>query len=310
MRKNHVGPLGRLMQVVAGGVGALALGLAIPALAQEEAEQQAQQAEQDAEQAEQQAQQAEQQTQQAEEQQTQQAEEQAQQGEQQAQQAEQQAQQQEQQAQQPQQQQQQPAQQQQPQAQQQQQQPQQGQQAQGGQQGLQAPQLAQPGQAQLGESNQQFGGSQMQQSPQRHTYSMGTIQGTVNGLDFNRGVISISSSGGNVQLRARPMDIVNLNPGDVVALNFANYQGALWIVPDQAGSVQTQNFAQYGTLTGTVDQVNKALGTITVRGQTLRAHPEQLGAIIPGQFVSLGYANVSGTNWLAAVQGAGQSGGM
>ncbi len=275
MRKNHVGPLGRLVQVLAAGAGALALGLALPAVAQEEgAEQQAQQAEQQAQQAEQQAQQ---------------------QQEQQAQQQEQQAQQQEQQAQQ-----------------QQAQQPQQGQQAQsGGQsQGLQAPQLAQPGQAQLGQSNQQFGSSQMQQSQMGHTYSMGTIQGTVNGLDFNRGIISLSSSGGNVQLRARPMDIANLNPGDVVALQFANYQGALWLQPDQAGSVQAQNFAQYGTLTGTVDQVNKAVGTITVRGQTLRAHPEQLQAIIPGQFVSLGYANVSGTNWLAAVQGAGQAGGM
>ncbi|MFZ9887038.1 MAG: hypothetical protein ACO3JL_05995 [Myxococcota bacterium] len=138
----------------------------------------------------------------------------------------------------------------------------------------------------------------------RGTYSMGTIQGTVNGLDFNRGIISLASGGGNVQLRARPMDIANLNPGDVVALQFANYQGALWVVPEKGADIAPQHFAQFGTLTGTVDQVNKALGTITVRGQTLRAHPEQLEAVIPGQFVSLGYANVSGTNWLAGVQPA------
>lgn len=266
MRKNSMGPFGRLLQVLAGGAGALALGLAVPAMAQE-GEQAEAQAEQQEAQAEQRQAQAEQQRQQAQQQQAQQ---------------------------QPQQQQAQAGQQ------------QQGQQ---GGQGLQAPQMAQPGQAQLGASNQQFG-AQMQQSQQRNTYSMGTIQGTVNQLDFQRGVISLSSSGGNVQLRARPMDIVNLNPGDVVALQFSNYQGALWVTPDQAGQVQPQHFAQYGTLTGTVDNVNKALGTISVRGQTLRAHPEQLEAIIPGQFVSLGYANVSGQNWLAAVQGAGQGGGQ
>ncbi len=131
---------------------------------------------------------------------------------------------------------------------------------------------------------------------------MGTVQGTVQALDFDQGLIRLRSSGGTVTLRSRPMDMANLNPGDVVALEYANYNGALWIEPKDSASVS--DFAQFGTLTGNVTQVNKGLGTITVRGRTFRAHPEQLEQVIPGQFISLGYANISGTNWVAGIEGA------
>lgn len=133
----------------------------------------------------------------------------------------------------------------------------------------------------------------------RNTYSMGTVQGTVQGLDFNQGLIRLRSSGGLITLRSRPMDMADLNPGDVVALQYSNYNGALWVGARESGNVQ--EYAQFGTLTGNVTQVNKALGTVTVRGRTFRAHPEQLEQVIPGQFVSLGYANIAGTNWISGI---------
>lgn len=133
----------------------------------------------------------------------------------------------------------------------------------------------------------------------RNTYSMGTVQGTVQALDFNQGLIRLRSSGGVITLRSRPMDMADLNPGDVVALQYSNYNGALWVGARESGNVQ--EYAQFGTLTGNVTQVNKALGTVTVRGRTFRAHPEQLEQVIPGQFVSLGYANIAGTNWISGI---------
>lgn len=133
----------------------------------------------------------------------------------------------------------------------------------------------------------------------RNTYSMGTVQGTVQGLDFNQGLIRLRSSGGLITLRSRPMDMADLNPGDVVALQYSNYNGALWVGARESGNVQ--EYAQFGTLTGNVTQVNKALGTVTVRGRTFRAHPEQLEQVIPGQFISLGYANIAGTNWISGI---------
>lgn len=141
---------------------------------------------------------------------------------------------------------------------------------------------------------------------ERHTYSMGTIQGTVQALDFNQGLIRLRSSGGVITLRSRPMDMADLNPGDVVALEYANYNGALWVGARDVAEVE--QYAQFGTLTGNVTQVNKALGTVTVRGRTFRAHPEQLEQVIPGQFISLGYANVAGTNWIADIDPAFQGG--
>jgi hypothetical protein len=71
----------------------------------------------------------------------------------------------------------------------------------------------------------------------RNTYSMGTVQGTVQGLDFNQGLIRLRSSGGLITLRSRPMDMADLNPGDVVALQYSNYNGALWVGARESGNV-------------------------------------------------------------------------
>jgi hypothetical protein len=154
---------------------------------------------------------------------------------------------------------------------------------------------AEPGEAKLGEE---------QLGPQRRTsYSIGTVQGTVDQLDFQEGLLTLRSADGDVEIRARPMDITNLNPGDVVAIDFSNYNGVLWLQPEDA-DLDAESFAQFGTLTGNVSEVDKTEGTITVRGQTMRAHPDQLLPIVPGQFVSLGYANIAGTNWVAQVDKA------
>lgn len=178
---------------------------------------------------------------------------------------------------------------------------QQGQQAQAGQMGpTQGMQQAFPMQ----------GGPNLQ--PSGSTYEVGTLQGTIQQVNLRNSTVTVQAlvgGGGvrNVTLRARPETLARLNPGDVVALTYNNYNGVLWLAPSEgpggAGAVAPQTlWSQYGTYTGPVTGVDRARGLLRVRGRTFLAHPEQLEGIYPGQFLSVGFAQIGNQNWVEGLQ--------
>lgn len=130
--------------------------------------------------------------------------------------------------------------------------------------------------------------------------SAGTIQGAVQSLDYEKGLLTLDTGTGRMTLRAQPLDIAQLNPGDVVSVPYGNYDGQLWVSTGQ-GQQHMDSFAVNGKVTGTLSSVDKSNGTVTIRGQTFRAHPETVEQLVPGQFIQVDYARVAGTDWISNV---------
>lgn len=157
---------------------------------------------------------------------------------------------------------------------------------------------------------QQGGGfSGVAQQPHSQSFVVGTVKGIVQSLNFSRGMLTIDSGGTTVTLRARPMEIANLNPGDVVALRYSNFNGVLWVALGGGSQTAASEFSQFGTVSGSIASLDKAQGTITIRGRTYLAHPYQLQNVLPGQFVSLSFANVAGGDWVAGIESTSGTGG-
>ena len=159
-----------------------------------------------------------------------------------------------------------------------------------------------------------------------NTFLEATLQGTVQAVDLANAKVTITTSGmlgegvsgsRNVTLNARPQDLAYLNPGDVIAVRYNNYNGTLWLAPEGGAGVGmygtglgsgfgyiggTGDWAQYGTITGAVTSVNRQQGLIAVRGQVFRAHPEQTKGVFPGQFVSLSFAQIGQQPWVEGIQ--------
>lgn len=150
------------------------------------------------------------------------------------------------------------------------------------------------------------------------TANIGTVQGSVASLDFEHGRLTMNTAGGRIAINARPQDLVGLNPGDVAAVTFLNYNGARWLEPGAGygggfgggfGGGLGSGFAFAGEVTGTVRGVDRQRGLINVDGRTLRAHPEDVSDVYPGQFISVGYIQVGNTAW-ADSMGYGLGGGI
>lgn len=158
----------------------------------------------------------------------------------------------------------------------------------------------------------------------RGTANIGTVQGSVAGLDFEQGRLVMNTAGGRIAINARPQDLVGLNPGDVASVTFLNYNGARWLEPGGGyggygsfGGGLGGGFAFAGEVTGTVRGVDRQRGLINVDGRTLRAHPEDVSDVYPGQFISVGYIQVGNTAWAdsmgyggGGIYGGGLGGGM
>ncbi len=178
---------------------------------------------------------------------------------------------------------------------------QQGQLAQGGQQGMQGQQGGLGSQGQLGAQGGQMGqgGGQGGQP-----FTQGVVRGTVQNVGLQQGLVAIQSGGNVVTLHATPSELANLNPGDTVALQYASYGGQPWVMP--SGAQGTASYGSTAQLTGTVDAVDQNAGIIAVRGTRLRAHPQQVQNVVPGQYVTVTYANVQSTPWVAQIRPAQQ----
>jgi hypothetical protein len=152
--------------------------------------------------------------------------------------------------------------------------------------------------------------------PQAGTPSQqGVVSGTVSSLNLSTGTVRIRAGSGNWTLNALPPQIADLNPGDVVTMNYENFRGYLWLSMQQSGQglggsgiteFDQQAFGQYGEVTGAITGIDKNAGLIAVRGLTFRTHPSLLEGVLPSQFVTAQYVVVGGTPWLQRIGIAGE----
>jgi hypothetical protein len=126
----------------------------------------------------------------------------------------------------------------------------------------------------------------------------GTVEGVVEALRLSEGQVVISTETGAVTLHAQPGDIAHIHTGDRVHMAFQDVEGERWLLPQQARR------ARYGTtitMAGNISNVDKRRGVISMGARTVRAHPAQIERIIPGQFLTLHYAQIGGEDWLTHV---------
>ncbi len=137
----------------------------------------------------------------------------------------------------------------------------------------------------------------------------GVVQGTVRAINFRAGILQINSAGRTVSLHAKPDQLADFQPGDLVSVNYSDYAGVLWLSESgQAAGTGNQSFAISGTVTGTVSALNKSHGYLTIMGPThnqrFLANPEDLKNLMPGQFVSLSFERIGGMDWVSSIQSA------
>ncbi|MHB8417657.1 MAG: hypothetical protein ACYDCL_06250 [Myxococcales bacterium] len=139
----------------------------------------------------------------------------------------------------------------------------------------------------------------------------GVVQGTVRAINFRAGILQINSAGRTVSLHAKPDQLADFQPGDLVSVNYDDFAGVLWLASnlgEATGTAGNQSFAISGTVTGTVSGLNKARGYVTLLGPTRNhvflAHPLDIKNLMPGQFVSLSFERIGGTDWVSSIQEA------
>lgn len=147
-------------------------------------------------------------------------------------------------------------------------------------------------------------GRQQQQGLQQPAVE-GQVRGTVQQVDVAEGMLVIDAQGQRVRLRAQPSDIAELNQGDSVTLPFASFGEAQWVMSEGGGQEMTQMFRGTQRVQGVVSNVDKDNGTITIEGQEISGHPQQLAQVMPGQSVTVQIAQVENTPWIAQLETSG-----
>ncbi len=142
----------------------------------------------------------------------------------------------------------------------------------------------------------------------------GLAQGVISHVDYQQGIVTIQQAGNRIQVHGTPGQLGTLKAGEAVVLPFNNYAGMLWLAPGFNGGsgVAASGFGLQQVIAANVLEINKSQGLLRVAGpygqMTLAAHPEDIDAVIPGQYVSLSYVDVGNRPWLTGVQLFSQGG--
>jgi hypothetical protein len=143
------------------------------------------------------------------------------------------------------------------------------------------------------------------------TSAAGTVRGRVTNLNLAGGSVTLSTGQGSFTVNAVPTQLAALTSGEVVALTFYDFNGIPWLAkPRGGGSGQfgPESFGQFGTASGSVGVLNKSRGLLLVRGVPFRAHPVDLENVLPGQFVSVTFAQIGGVYWADRIEAVEDSG--
>lgn len=140
----------------------------------------------------------------------------------------------------------------------------------------------------------------------------GIVQGIVTNLDYGRGLVTVRSGRQVFLIRAKPQQLALYKPGELTTIHYAQYLGVPWMIESRSASLYSPlNFAQLATVVGVVTGVNKATGVVSLsqgaEPKFFQGHPEDVEALLPGQFVALTYARIGGENWINTIAPASET---
>jgi len=120
-------------------------------------------------------------------------------------------------------------------------------------------------------------------------------QGVVTAIDFSAGVATLEvGEQQSLVLHAKPTALIWI-PGNVVALEHRRYGDHEWLPLTEDPDISVASTA---TFHGTVERVDRTAGVLIVDGVKLRAHPEKLRGVMPGQRWIVSLENLSGSDWV------------
>lgn len=129
----------------------------------------------------------------------------------------------------------------------------------------------------------------------------GRLGAEVLGVDLPRGAAVVFLDGEERLVRGTPGQLRGLAPGDAIDLRFRIYGSETWLWPPTTGDVASR-FGTWGTLTGPVEGIDPFGGALRVGGQQLRAHPEHVASLLPGERISLCFARVGDVSWALSLE--------
>lgn len=155
---------------------------------------------------------------------------------------------------------------------------------------------------QLGTQQDQVGSIDQQGQQGMTQGQTASINGTVQEVDQAKGTVTIETQDqGNVDLKGSAKTLAGLVQGQQVNLTVQQYDNERWIEKD-AMQGQAKDLTASRTVEGNVDSVDMAKGTLKVKGQNVRAHPEDLKDIQQGQVVAVQVAEIDTELWAIGVE--------
>lgn len=151
-------------------------------------------------------------------------------------------------------------------------------------------------------------------TPWAEAAERGIIQGVVTNVNYSRGLLSVRSGNQSFIVRAKPQQLALYRPGELTTIHYANYAGVPWMIENRSAQLYSPTqFAQASTVVGVVTGVNKATGVVGIsRGagqqQTFLGHPNDVEALLPGQFIALTFARIGGQGWIQSIAPATETG--
>lgn len=128
----------------------------------------------------------------------------------------------------------------------------------------------------------------------------GVLRGLVMEVRAAEGRVSVDAMGRVVRLDACPWDLRGLAPGVIADVDYADYGARRWVV-GRGPAEPDRGFAQYGRVVGAVGAVDVPAGSLELGNRTLRAHPDALLPLTPGQRVRVDFRLVDGVDWASHV---------
>lgn len=129
-----------------------------------------------------------------------------------------------------------------------------------------------------------------------------SMRGTVKQIEAAKGELTLDTDAGPQTLHVRPFDVDTLTPGEIVQVTYGRYGDQMWVIPAEGWEQASRKPEEETRMTGTIDEMDRTAGTMTVSGRKLRVHPHQLAALRPGQTVDATLVMVAGQSWILTVR--------
>lgn len=154
--------------------------------------------------------------------------------------------------------------------------------------------------------------SEAKASPGIPTKPLRVIRGMLTQLNYSEGTVTVRSGSETLVVNARPQQLALYKPGERATIQYKVYGGIPWMLPASASETRSPlDFARADTVVGVTSEVDKAKGLLRLElagtePLTFRAHPLDLGGLLPGQFIALSFSRIGEANWVSSIAPASE----